>query len=57
MAVIETIHELSNHAAKKGFIGVHIMFIKPVYPRLSERIESVEIDLKGISHATDCIVG
>jgi hypothetical protein len=57
MAVIETIYDLHNHADKKGFSRVHIMSIKPIFLKLSEGIESVVMDLKGISHASDCILG
>ena len=57
MAVIKTIYDLHNHADKKGFNRVHIMSIKPILLELSEGIESVEMDLKGISHASDCIQG
>ena len=57
MAVIETIYDLHNHADKKGFSRVHIMSIKPILLKLSEGIESVVMDLKGISHASDSILG
>ena len=56
MAVIETIYDLHNHADKKGFSRVHIMSIKPIFLKLSERIESVVMYLKGFSHASDCIL-
>ena len=36
-------HDLHNHADEKGFSGVHIMSIDPIYLRLSEGIESVVI--------------
>ena len=57
MAVIETIYDLHNHADKKGLSRVHIMSIKPIFLKLSERIESVVMDFKGISHASDFILG
>ena len=56
MAVIETIYDLYNRADKKGFSRVHIMSIKPIFLKLSERIESVVMYLKGFSHASDCIL-
>ena len=57
MAVIETIYYLHNHADKKGFSRVHIMSIKPIFVKIIEGIESAVMDLKGISHASDCILG
>mgnify|MGYP006230260463 CR=1 FL=1 len=50
-------HDLHNHADKKGFSQVRIMFIKPICLKLSERIESVVIDLKDIYRASDSILG
>ena len=44
MALIETIYDLHNHADKKGLSGVLIMFIKPIYLKLSDRIESVVME-------------
>ena len=57
MAVIETFHGLLNHAAKKGVSEVLIKSIKPAYLRLSGLLDSVEMNLKGISHASACIAG
>ena len=57
MAAIETIYDLLNHADEKGFSVVHIISIKPNYLKLRERIEAVTMDLKGISHANNCVLG
>jgi hypothetical protein len=57
MAVIETFHGLLNHAAKKGVSEVPINSIKPAYLRLSRLLDSVEMKLKDIFHASACIGG
>ena len=57
MAVIETSDVLLNHAAKKGVSEVPIKSIKPAYLRLSGFLDSVEMNLKDIFHASACIVG
>jgi hypothetical protein len=57
IAVIETFHGLFNHAAKKGVSEVPIKSIKPAYLRLSRLLDSVEMNLKGILHASACIAG
>ena len=57
MAVIKTIYDLYNNTDKKGLNRVHIMSIKPIFLKLSEGIESVVMDLKGIYNASDCILG
>jgi hypothetical protein len=57
MAVIETFNGLLNHAAKKGVSEVPIVLIKPAYLRLSRLLDSVEMNLKGILHASACIAG
>jgi hypothetical protein len=57
MAVTETFHCLLNHAAKKGVSEVAIKSIKPAYLRLRGLLDLVEMNLKGIFHASACIVG
>ena len=57
MAVTETFHCLLNHAAKKGVSEVPIKSIKPAYLRLRGLLDLVEMNLKGIFHASACIVG
>ena len=54
---METIHDLHNHTVNKDLIGLLIMSIKPTYLQLSDRIESVVMDLNGIFHVSDCILG
>ena len=57
MAVIETFHGLLNYAAKKGVSEVPFKLNKPAYLRLSGLLDSVEMKLKDIFHASACIVG
>jgi hypothetical protein len=57
MAVIETSYVLLNHAAEKGVSEVPIKSIKPAYLRLSGLLDSVEMKLKDIFHASACIAG
>jgi hypothetical protein len=52
MAVIETIDSLHKTAFEMSASEVHIKSIKPTHLRLSGRPESVEMDLKGIFHAS-----
>ena len=52
MAVLETIYGLLKLAIEGSASEVHIKSIKPTHLRLSGRPESVEMDLKGIFHAS-----
>ena len=56
MAAIETLNGLVNHVAKNGVSEVPIVLIKPAYLRWSRLLDSVEMNLKGIFHASPCTV-